>query len=75
MLAGEWDKEILLIWSAQGFTYVDIMITPETSQLDKANDGRLFAQIRSELAFLIPGIGPSHARQADFHVHMAEMET
>ena len=54
MLVGKWpsqlDKEVSFNWSAQGFRYLGIMITPETSQLYKANYGRLITQIKSDLA-------------------------
>lgn len=51
MLVGRWppqlDKEVSFNWSAQGFRYLGIMITPLTSQL--TNYGSLIAQIRLDL--------------------------
>lgn len=53
MLVGKWlvqlDKEVSFNWSARGFRYLGIIITPETSQLYKANYDRLLAQIKSDL--------------------------
>uniref|UniRef100_A0A3P8TVH1 Reverse transcriptase domain-containing protein n=1 Tax=Amphiprion percula TaxID=161767 RepID=A0A3P8TVH1_AMPPE len=53
MLVGNWppelNREAHFKWPTQGFRYLGIMITPDTSQLYMANYGRLILQIRADL--------------------------
>lgn len=54
MLVGEFPPQlagkVAFNWSSQGFRYLGIKITPDTSNLYKANYGRLIDQIKSDLA-------------------------
>lgn len=53
MLVGKWPSELERIvsfkWSALGFRYLGVMITPDISQLYNANYGKLITQIRADL--------------------------
>lgn len=53
MMVGEWPSELEKIvsfrWSAEGFRYLGVKITPDTSQLYNANYGKLITQIRADL--------------------------
>lgn len=53
MIKGIWPSELSekvnFNWSPNGFRYLGIIITPDTSQLYKANYGKLINQIKKRL--------------------------
>lgn len=53
MISGIWPKQlnemVSFHWSKQGFRYLGIIITPETTRLFEANYNKLINQIRRDL--------------------------
>lgn len=53
MISGRWpsqlDETTSFRWSKQGFRYLGIIITPETTELFDANYNKLFKQVKNDL--------------------------